>query len=147
MSKLLLCISFNLFFLNVFSQSSDLSDKDLMGIKNNFSKQEECWNKGDHECYVQAYYSAEWVQTLSRAGRTKGVKNILADYNRYWPKDRMGKLHFDEMEYKGLSNEYAYVSGRFNIKMKNREEPLQGWFSVLMQKIDGQWYIISDHSS
>ncbi|MCR9173624.1 MAG: hypothetical protein NXI10_14070 [bacterium] len=126
-------------------QASNVQDS--TAIMQNFKKQEECWNSQDLECYVEAYYPSQSVQTVSRAGVTKGYDAILKDYQKYFPKDRMGKLHFDQMELKRLSDEYYYVVGRFNLTYQVPDTMLQGWFSVLLEKIDGSWYMISDHSS
>lgn len=138
-------------FLGFFSFSASgqltFSESELQGIKENFKKQEACWNKGDHACYVEAYYPSEEVQTVSRGGVTKGYENILASYRKYFPREKMGKLRFDQFSYKKLSKRYAYVVGRFNLTYEGQDEVRRGWFSVLMEKIDGQWYLISDHSS
>ena len=124
-----------------------VQDADLEAVKANFTQQAACWNAEDLECYVQAYFPGNASMTVSRAGITKGTDNILKQYKKYFPRDKMGKLHFDQFQYRRLSPEYYYVIGRFNLKYDNAEELRQGWFSVLMQKVDGKWYIVSDHSS
>lgn len=141
-------------FLLVFSffscstiQNTSLNQTDITAIQTNFDQQAACWNKGDLECYVKAYYPSENVQTISRVGVTKGYDNILASYQKYFPKDKMGQLHFDNFSYKKLNKQYIYVVGRFNLKYENEEKLRQGWFSVLMEKIEGEWYMMSDHSS
>ncbi len=147
MKTLMIMVSLFIGLTGLVMGQSSFSKNDLQAIKDNFKKQEECWNQGDHECYVEAYFPSENVQTVSRGGVTKGYKNILASYKRGFPKEKMGKLHFDNFSYKKLSRKYAYVVGRFNLKYEDREKPRQGWFSVIMEKIDGQWFMISDHSS
>jgi len=121
--------------------------QDSLLIINNFNKQEICWNNQDLICYMRAYTKQNTIQTISKAGITTGYDNILADYQRYFPKDRMGKLHFDNMQLKRLSVEYYYVVGRFNLKPESRDTLYQGYFSVLMQKENDDWFIVSDHSS
>lgn len=134
-------------FIEDSQDKSALMAADSTAIMLNFNKQEECWNAHDLECYVEAYYHSNDIQTISRAGVTKGYSNILRDYKTYFPADRMGQLHFDEIELKRLSDEYYYVFGRFNLNYQSPDTLYQGWFSVLMEKIDGDWYLISDHSS
>lgn len=128
-------------------QQQTTARQDSLLIINNFNKQEICWNNQDLVCYMQAYSKQNNIQTISKAGITTGYDNILADYHRYFPKDRMGKLHFDNMQLKRLSAEYYYVVGRFNLKPESRDTLYQGYFSVLMQKENDDWFIISDHSS
>lgn len=127
------------------SMHSKLSESDLNKINANFKEQERCWNAADLECYVKAYATTVEIKTISSLGVTKGYDNILAQYKKYFPKENMGQLHFDNVEIKKLSTQYAYVTGRYNLIYPSKD-PRRGWFSVLMQKIDGQWFIISDHS-
>ena len=123
----------------------DMADR--RGILENFEEQRRCWNKGDLVCYMKAYEHSDSIMTVSRRGVTLGYDNILKKYQQGFPVDKMGQLHFDEFRFKKLSDEYYYVVGRFNLRYEGREKLLQGWFSVLMQKIDGKWLLISDHSS
>ncbi|MCB0627327.1 MAG: hypothetical protein KDC43_26275, partial [Saprospiraceae bacterium] len=61
--------------------------------------------------------------------------------------DKMGQLHFDQLTLTPLSFEYYYAVGRYNLTYPDQEEPQQGWFSVLLRKIKGKWWMVSDHSS
>jgi D-alanyl-D-alanine carboxypeptidase len=116
-------------------------------IRQNFKKQEDCWNNSDIECYMEAYSKTEPIQTASRGGITYGYENIIGGYKKYFPKERMGKLYFDHINTRRLSANLYFVTGRFNLKFPDREELSQGWFSVNMKKINGEWYMITDHSS
>jgi D-alanyl-D-alanine carboxypeptidase len=120
---------------------------DELKIHQNFADQEECWNNADIECYMQAYATNEPIQTASSAGVTYGYDNIIADYKKYFPKERMGKLHFDYINTRRLSDNLYFVTGRFNLKFPGRDELAQGWFSVNLKKINGDWKMITDHSS
>lgn len=113
----------------------------------NFKYQEECWNNQDLVCYMGAYSKTDRIQTISSGGVTFGYDQILSNYQRYFPKDRMGQLHFDKFNFRKLSRKLCFVTGRFNLKFKDRNEPVQGWFSVVMKKESGVWAIITDHSS
>lgn len=119
----------------------------IEGIKKNFDRQAACWNAGDLECYMEAYAPEGRIQTVSRAGITTGYDSILNNYKKYFPPGKMGKLHFDEFQFTKLGGKYHYVVGRFNLNLPGRDELLQGYFSVLMKRIKGDWYIVSDHSS
>ncbi len=121
--------------------------EDSLAILQNFEKQELCWNSQDLICYMEAYDSSETIQTISRAGIEKGYSAILASYQRYFPPEHMGKLHFDQMDLKRLSDSFYYVVGRFNLRYAVPDTVFQGWFSVLMEKKNDKWCIISDHSS
>lgn len=120
---------------------------DELAIRENFKKQEECWNEGSIECYMKAYLKSDSIRTISRGGVTYGYDSIEGNYLKYYPKDKMGKLHFDQMTLTRLSDKSYYVVGRFNLKHPDKEELRQGYFSVIMQKIKGEWLMVSDHSS
>lgn len=124
-----------------------LDQIDDQKIRANFKKQETCWNNADIECYMEAYASTESIQTASSGGITYGYDNIIGNYKKYFPKERMGHLYFDNISTRRLSDNVYYVTGRFNLKFPDREELAQGWFSVNMKKINGEWYMITDHSS
>ncbi|MCB0575872.1 MAG: serine hydrolase [Saprospiraceae bacterium] len=121
-------------------------EADEVAIRANFSSQEACWNKRDIDCYMQAYWPSDSIRTVSRDGVTRGFSNIRANYLKYFPPEKMGALHFDNMTLTRLSDNYYYVTGRFNLHYEERSESVHGWFSVLMQKINGQWWMVSDHS-
>lgn len=127
--------------------SKYLDDWDELKIQRNFDKQAECWNAHDIECYMEAYAESEKIQTASRGGITFGYDNIIGDYKKYFPKDRMGSLHFDNFNYRRLTDDLYFVTGRFNLKLPDREELARGWFSVTAKKINGDWHLITDHSS
>lgn len=128
--------------------SAEQRTEDSLAILHNFEKQEACWNQNDIECYMTMYHPEVPFQTVSRMGVTVGYDSILASYNRNFPRDKMGKLHFDNLSVKCLSAKHSYAVGRFNLKFPNRERPYRGWFSVLFEKsTDGKWYMISDHAS
>jgi D-alanyl-D-alanine carboxypeptidase len=119
---------------------------DIRGIQDNFSKQVDCWNRGDLDCYVEAYAPDGTIQTVSRFVVTQGLEGILRQYKRYFPKEKMGQLAFDQFQYTRLSRNYYYVVGHFQLVLKEKEKPFQGWFSVLMKRRSAKWYIVSDHS-
>lgn len=127
--------------------SEAVLENDSALIMENFRLQEECWNNGDIECYMQAYHPEKAIETISRAGVTDGYDAILGQYKKYFPKEKMGALHFDEFRIKPLNHQYYYVVGRFNLTYETPDTTYRGWFSVLMEKSGDKWYIISDHSS
>ncbi len=142
--RLMLFVS--LLALSLSAQNS-LDKLDQQGILDNFKEQEKCWNNNDIECYMNAYSKTDPIQTVSKGGVTFGYENILANYKKYFPKGKMGKLNFDDFNFRRLTNDLFFVTGRFNLKFENRENPLKAWFSVVMKKHKNKWLIITDHSS
>ena len=116
-------------------------------IMENFERQTECWNEGSHECYMEAYAKYDSIVTVSRAGLTHGYDAILSDYKKYFPKDKMGELYFDQLSIRRLSDDYHFTTGRFNLKLPGREDLVQGYFSTVCIRERGKWFLLTDHSS
>jgi len=70
----------------------------------------------------------------------------LNNYKKSYPDTTaMGKLSFDIILVKKLSPEYYYIVGKW---MLNRSiGDLSGYYNLIFKKINGQWFIIADHSS
>lgn len=76
-------------FCSVFSYAQD---REM--ILQNFEQQQECWNKGDIECYCEAYLPSDSVRVISSQGVLYGYDNILELYQKYWTPENMGELSF-----------------------------------------------------
>ena len=126
---------------------TQLRPLDRAAVLANFQRQTECWNQGDIDCYMTGYWPSDSLRMIGRRGVTYGYEAILQNYRRAYPPDKMGQLHFDQLTLTPLSFEYYYAVGRYNLTYPDQEEPQQGWFSVLLRKIKGKWWMVSDHSS
>ncbi|HYC29499.1 MAG TPA: DUF4440 domain-containing protein, partial [Chitinophagaceae bacterium] len=82
---------------------------------------------------------------LWSTGSCYGRDSILAFYKKYWPKSRMGKLSFTEIKLERLSDQYYFNQGFFHVLMDDGKT-VNGRFSGLFKKINGKWYIYTDHS-
>jgi ketosteroid isomerase-like protein len=124
----------------VFAQSED--EKKIREV---MRLELETWNSGDIDGYVELYAPVDSVRMLYTGGAVYGKANILAFYKKYWPKEKMGQLSFTDVKLELLSPEYYYTSGHFHVKQKEGKE-IKGRFSGLMKKINGKWYLYTDHS-
>ncbi len=105
------------------------------------------WNKGDIDGYVSLYAPESNTRMIYKGGEgvVMGKENILAFYQKYWPKDKMGTLKLDYDKLEKVSNKYYYVSGFFHVSYPDKKAVV-GRFSGLMKKIKGKWYLYTDHS-
>ena len=103
------------------------------------------WNKGDIEGYVQFYTPDDSCRMISRSGITYGRDSILAFYKKHWPKERMGVLTLDQTTMERISDTYYFVTGRFTVVTNGNT--IVGRYSSLMKKVNGRWYIYTDHSA
>ena len=67
-------------------------------------------------------------------------------YNKRYPTpERMGHTTFSELEVRLLGKSAAMVLGRWDLKRE--PDPIGGNFTLVLEKIDGKWLIIHDHTS
>ena len=126
----------------VSAQSKDV--KDIIAL---MRTEEEAWNRGDIDAYVNLYAPGNSTRMIYNGGTgvTCGKDSILAFYKKYWPKEKMGTLTLTHDGIEKISTEFYYVSGFFNISYPSGK-PVKGRFSGLVKKIKGKWYLYTDHS-
>jgi len=108
--------------------------------------QDEAWNNGNIEAFMQTYWKHDSLMFIGKSGVTYGWLNTLNNYKKGYPDTMaMGKLHFDLIQIKKLSRKYYHVVGKWYLTRSIGN--LEGHFTLLIQKIKGRWYIIADHSS
>lgn len=105
------------------------------------------WNKGDIEAYMKAgYWQSDSLLFIGSKGLTYGFDNTLKNYKRSYPSaEKMGQLRFSQLQFKPIADDHYFVIGRWELKRKGGD--LSGYFTLLFQKIDGNWRIVADHSS
>lgn len=138
---LFVCLLFTFTCSVSFSQS-----KDETAIRNVLKKQQNEWNKGDLENYMQGYWKNDSVMFIGKSGITYGWQKTLDNYKKGYPdKDAMGKLNFTLLQIKPISPVYYFVVGKWYLQRTAGD--LQGSFTLLFKKINGKWLIVADHSS
>lgn len=131
---LLLCTSFSLM----------ATPKDEINLLLN--QQEVDWNNGDIQAYLQGYWQDDKLIFVSKGKFNHGWANLLKSYQRSYPDvASMGKLDFNQLDIKVLSDNAALVSGRWELK-RAKDNP-NGIFTVLVQRINDRWQITHDHST
>lgn len=115
-------------------------------IRQLLKTQTESWNGGDIEGFMQTYWKSDSLMFIGKSGVRFGWQETLNNYKNGYPDTTaMGKLSFDIIAIKKLSPEYYYVVGKWMLKRTIGD--LSGHYDLLLRKIKGKWYIISDHSS
>jgi len=108
--------------------------------------QEDAWNRGDLDAYMQGYWKSEQLRFVSNGKFRYGWDETLAAYKKNYPnKEALGELKFTIKEIKMLSNYAAMVVGRWDLK-RQKDAPT-GVFTLLVEKVDDRWVITMDHSS
>ncbi|MFM2195218.1 MAG: hypothetical protein RL092_818 [Bacteroidota bacterium] len=115
-------------------------------IRNVMKKQQDAWNSGNLEGFMDGYWRSDSLRFLSKDGVTMGWKASLLRYQKAYPsQEAMGQLKFENLRIEVLSGEEAYADGRWNLFRSS--DTLSGHFTLLWKRIDGRWLIVSDHSS
>lgn len=124
------------------SQSSSEIAVVLHGI---ITEQQRAWNLGDIETFMGAYWKDDQLTFSSGGATTRGYRATLDRYRKRYP-DRaaMGILAFEGLETTSLGPTSAYTLGRWKLA---KQEAAEGNFTLVWQKIDGEWKIVHDHSS
>lgn len=130
-------------FYSCTSPNSSADEEAILAIMDN---QVKCWNEGNLDCFMEGYLQSDSLMFIGQNGITYGYQNTLDRYHKSYPdKEAMGQLSFQILHLNHLSPEYYAMIGQWNLNRST--DNLQGYFSLLFQKINGQWVIIKDHSS
>jgi len=140
-SCLFLCL-----VLTIFSSFSLAQNKDEAAIRNILQTQQNAWNNGQLDHFMQGYWQNDSLMFIGKSGITYGWQQTLDNYKKRYPDTAaMGRLKFTLLHLKPLSPEYYFVVGQWHLTRSIGN--IGGAFTLLFRKINGQWYIISDHSS
>jgi len=108
--------------------------------------QQEAWNRGDVDAFVEHYWHSDDVTFSSGGKTTRGWEETVRGYRERYPtRTEMGQLTFGNLEITPLGNAAALVLGEW--RLERESEPLSGNFSLVFRKLDGRWVIVHDHTS
>ena len=124
-----------------FSQSND-----EIAVRKLLNDQQASWNRGDIDGFMKGYWKGDSLTFTGKSGITYGWTKTLANYKRNYPDTvAMGKLELTVITANTLTAEYFHVIGKWHLRRSIGN--LEGYFTLLFRKINGQWLIIADHSS
>ena len=119
---------------------------DEQKIRQVLQRQSTSWNEGKIEEFMSGYWKNDSLMFIGKSGVTYGWNNTLANYKKGYPDAAaMGKLTFNILVVRRLSNEYYHVTGKWFLQRSIGD--VGGHFTLLFRKIRGEWVIVSDHSS
>lgn len=125
---------------------NELSKTEKQKILTILDKQKKAWNEGNLEQFMDTYWKSEKLVFVGSQGPTYGWQATLDNYKKGYPdKAAMGTLEFKILEVAKIDKNTVFVIGRFELTREIGD--LAGHFTLVIQKINGNWLIISDHSS
>jgi uncharacterized protein (TIGR02246 family) len=135
-----------LLLLVLFWGGAASAQKGEAAIRRLLADQTTAWNRGDVESFMQTYWKSDSLLFIGKSGVTRGWLQTLNNYKKGYPdKEAMGQLSFDIIEVRPLSSQYYFVVGKW--MLQRTAGNLSGHYTLLMQKIRGEWKIVADHSS
>ncbi len=121
-------------------------NKEEEKIKSVLFAQRDAWNRGDLEGYMEGYWKNDSLKFIGKSGITRGWDKTLLNYKKGYPdKSAMGKLEFKIIELTILTNDAAFMIGKWDLQ-REKDSP-GGYFTLLWRKINGEWKVTADHSS
>ena len=128
------------------SYSQTLKEKDSLKILNVLQQQRIAWNDNDINEFMKGDLKSDKLVFSGSSGPVFGWNFVKDRYLKtYSTKELMGDLSFEINNLFSLSRRVAILLGKFNLQRKN--EKLSGYFTLIFKKINGNWYIVSDHTS
>ena len=129
-----------------FAHSQNLKRTDSLKILNILEKQKIAWNDNDINKFMQGYLKSDKLVFSGSNGPVFGWNFVKDRYLKTYSTDElMGNLSFEINDLFALSKKVAILLGKFNLQREN--EKLSGYFTLIFKKINGNWYIVSDHTS
>jgi hypothetical protein len=123
-----------------------ISEKEKQEIMVLLDKQVEAWNEGNLEKFMETYWNSEKLVFVGSRGPTYGWQATLANYKKGYPdKAAMGILNFKILDISKIDKRTVFLIGRFELTREIGD--VAGHFTLLIQKINKEWKIVSDHSS
>lgn len=120
----------------------DVSDE-IISI---MDRQQGAWNAGDMESFMSDYWMSDSLVFIGSSGLNYGWQTTVDNYKKRYPnKEAMGRLEFDINHVWPVSKTHAYVVGKWSLYRS--ADTLEGHYTLLWKRINGQWKIIADHSS
>ena len=128
------------------SESEDTKEGVIAEIRAVLSTQQEAWNHGDIDGFMNGYERAETTVFVSGDELTRGWQTVR---NRYYKKygdcAKMGTLIFSDLEIEPLGPDSAVALGRWDLKRAN-DNP-HGRFTLVFRHTPDGWRIVHDHTS
>jgi ketosteroid isomerase-like protein len=112
-------------------------------------QQREAWNAGDLDGFLAGYEQSDALLFTSGAKIRRGFEETREKYKaRYGDaRETMGVLSFEILDVRplGACSDAAVVLGRWGLS--ETAQAGSGVFSVILERREGSWRIVHDHTS
>ena len=128
--------------------SAAASDSQTEAMRATLDAQAKAWNAGDLEGFMNGYLKTEDLVFTSGSNVRRGWETTFRNYREHYGNapETMGHLSFSKLEFHSLGEDAAWVLGRWDLEFADGSRP-GGIFTLVMQKVDGEWLVVHDHTS
>ena len=117
---------------------------EIKAIKKVIDTQQECWNNGDIDGFMEGYWNSKKLIFTSLKHKPAYVwNNTLERYRNSYPTtESMGKVNFEILDLKLTSNSTSTMKGKWELIREN-DNP-NGLFWLDINKFEKEWLITKD---
>ena len=125
---------------------NSISLTDSLDIMKVMKFQENAWNSGDINSFMQGYIKSDELVFSGKSGPVYGWNDTRERYFKTYPDTQtMGKLKFTVNKIRSVSSDVAFLIGEYYLTRSTEDS--YGHFTLFWKKINNKWLIISDHTS
>lgn len=142
--KWIACLLLVIFVLGCQHSPTDMNAE--QNIRKVLAEQQDCWNQGDIDCFMQGYWKSDSLKFIGSSGINYGWQATLDNYKKTYPNtSAMGTLNFELINLEPLDSDHYLVTGKWRLTRES-DEP-NGLFTLIWKRFGTDWKIIYDHSS
>ncbi|MGA7306481.1 MAG: nuclear transport factor 2 family protein [Rhodothermales bacterium] len=146
MQKVLTSLSLALLLLIPSAGRAQDASTPETAVRQILADQQDAWNHGDIDAFMAGYWRSDSLRFASGGSVQHGWQQTLERYHKSYPdRDAMGTLTFTLYSVDLLSDDYAFVFGRYELE-RSKDHPT-GLFTLLFRRFDEGWRIVFDHTS
>jgi len=117
-------------------------------IYNLMEQQEDAWNNGNLENFMNLYWKNDSLVFIGKSGINYGWDKTFSNYkNSYKSKEQMGTLKFNNIICNHINDSTHIVTGKWSLKRNNSIGNINGYYSLIWVKKQTGWKITYDHTS
>ncbi len=121
---------------------------DTEAITELLMNQQNDWNAGDIEAFMQGYVHSDSLRFASGGTYRFGWDATIERYYDTYPdRDAMGTLVFSNLDIDILSNGWAMAFGAWHLTRGGDYEDIGGLFTLILRRDAQGWRIMYDHTS
>ena len=129
-----------------FAPQADSWQRNRAAIAGVLTAQQDAWNRGDVEAFLQGYWRSAELTFSGTGGIARGWDKVLARYKERYPdRGALGQLEFSALEFRFLGSDAALVLGHGHLTRQQGD--VGGVFSLVFERFPEGWRIIHDHTS